>query len=938
LSHKRCFTNTSPKDRKSIVGQDMWSCPNQHNKGGKMSAQVRINSCLWSVLVGLLFIFLLASSSLAANRVWTGEYDTIWSNPWNWVDDLRPTNGDTVVFNDLSTANLSTEVVWSSYSNLAINVTGTPAGAINIEGNEFGVCGAVQASGQNLTINNPLRCDCDTTFSSSNGQQLTINGRIDPDGYILNLGASSNGQLLLNGDIIGYPAYVRIEGTSGGEVHVYGSISGGVMYYDNSYVESPQTYSGYSYIMGGTLHANASLSSTGVVSVRNGSTYLLGAPNTIGSLIGYSGTTIDTNGYTLSVGATNNTSQHYGVIVGAGNLVKEGTGTFTLTGNNTYTGTTTVNGGKLKLSGTMACTSYDLAAGAWLELAGSNLLPDTSEVTLSDSSRLDMVNRTETIGSLTGTGSVRTISGTLTIATALNPGNGIGTISLGQFNLSTGALNIEIEGATAGTGYDQVVASSNITLGGTLNISSTYSPPLGTVLTIINNTSSYAISGTFAGLSEGATVNVGNSACTISYVGGNGNDVTLSSLGSIASTPNSGSRLSTDSSPSPAGSADGPVISWPEVEGASSYHIYRANCPTCPKEEIGVVQGSSFTDENAITGQVYYYFVRAETGASLSDYSEGAPAWRYEQNPGRAGDFNGDGITDLLWLDPATGQLSIWYMKNGSVQSVSEPIDGLDSSKWLLLNTGDFNADGTSDLMWWNPENGNSEIWLMTAGGSSPSHVNAGHITGNATLSYTGDLNGDGRADIVWRDYATGQVTIWLMGASGTPNLYGPPTLEEGMSSDDRPAGIGSLDWTLRGIYDMNGDGKADVVWQNALDNRVLVWNMDGTNVVGHSLYQGSEESDLRIAGLGDLNGDGRGDILWRNDESGQVKAWLMTGGDPAYEQGDLAIGEQSSLWQVKAMGDFYMPGTDDVYLRQDESGQARIVSLSKGEFSPKAK
>ena len=44
---------------------------------------------------------------------------------------------------------------------------------------------------------------------------------------------------------------------------------------------------------------------------------------------------------------------------------------------------------------------------------------------------------------------------------------------------------------------------------------------------ILDKTSAGAITGTFNGLSEGATLTVGMVSMTISYVGGNGNDVTL---------------------------------------------------------------------------------------------------------------------------------------------------------------------------------------------------------------------------------------------------------------------------------------------------------------------------------------------------------------------------------------------------------------------------
>jgi fibronectin-binding autotransporter adhesin len=69
---------------------------------------------------------------------------------------------------------------------------------------------------------------------------------------------------------------------------------------------------------------------------------------------------IEDNGYieygdppTLTVGFNNRSTTFGGVISGQGNLIKVGTGTWTLTGNNTFTGTTTVNEGTLLVNGTL---------------------------------------------------------------------------------------------------------------------------------------------------------------------------------------------------------------------------------------------------------------------------------------------------------------------------------------------------------------------------------------------------------------------------------------------------------------------------------------------------------------------------------------------------------------------------------------------------------
>ena len=72
---------------------------------------------------------------------------------------------------------------------------------------------------------------------------------------------------------------------------------------------------------------------------------------TIGSLAGgspgYGTVSLSAN---LTTGANNSTTQFDGLIAGAGGLIKSGTGKFTLTAANTYTGGTSVTGGTLSIS------------------------------------------------------------------------------------------------------------------------------------------------------------------------------------------------------------------------------------------------------------------------------------------------------------------------------------------------------------------------------------------------------------------------------------------------------------------------------------------------------------------------------------------------------------------------------------------------------------
>lgn len=102
-----------------------------------------------------------------------------------------------------------------------------------------------------------------------------------------------------------------------------------------------------------------------------------------------------------------------------------------------------------------------------------------------------------------------------------------------DFIQSAGVLEIDILGAgglDATNGHDRLVVSGDVTLGGTLQIVGDYVAAPGETFTIIQNNGPNVITGTFSGLAEGAAFNAGSSAYTISYTGGNGNEVVLTAI------------------------------------------------------------------------------------------------------------------------------------------------------------------------------------------------------------------------------------------------------------------------------------------------------------------------------------------------------------------------------------------------------------------------
>jgi autotransporter-associated beta strand protein len=75
---------------------------------------------------------------------------------------------------------------------------------------------------------------------------------------------------------------------------------------------------------------------------------LNGNDQVIGSLTGVSGAQVLTGGGMLTTGGDNTSTEFDGTITGSGGIVKAGTGAFTVTGANVYSGATIVKAGSLK--------------------------------------------------------------------------------------------------------------------------------------------------------------------------------------------------------------------------------------------------------------------------------------------------------------------------------------------------------------------------------------------------------------------------------------------------------------------------------------------------------------------------------------------------------------------------------------------------------------
>ena len=159
---------------------------------------------------------------------------------------------------------------------------------------------------------------------------------------------------------------------------------------------------------------------------------ILTAPTrTIGSLTSADPTTqVTLGGATLTTGNDNTNTLFAGTISGLGNLAKIGSGQFTLTGANSYSGTTAISGGTLQIGN----------GGSGAAIANTVAVVDNSVLAFSSADTFSFAAPISGAGRLNKTGAGRL---TLTGANSYTGGNAVsgGTLQLGMRHaLGSGGL------------------------------------------------------------------------------------------------------------------------------------------------------------------------------------------------------------------------------------------------------------------------------------------------------------------------------------------------------------------------------------------------------------------------------------------------------------------------------------------------------------------
>ena len=322
--------------------------------------------------------------------------------------------------------------------------------------------------------------------------------------------------------------------------------------------------------------------------------------------------------------------------------------------------------------------------------------------------------------------------------------------------------------------------------------------------------------------------------------------------------------------------------------------------------------------------------------AAVLATGESVGGWHYGARNTFAGtgDFNGDGLADLILM--STWGIGILTYDGSSWQPLLVSPNGSWFGYWhfssldnAIQGIGDFNGDGKDDLLM-------TSTWgigLLTLQGATLTHITmapngtrfGGWLYDSVlnTIAGVGDIDGNGTDDIViTSDWGIGLLTCDHTGLT-TLMLAPNGTRFGGWLYDAKQN-------TIERLGDFNGDGTADLLITSAWGIGLLTLQgatlthitlaPNGTRFGGW-LYDSALNT---IAGVGDIDGNGTDDIVITSD-------WgigLLTFDQTALTTLVLAPnGASLGGWSYHAastsiilLGDVDADGRDDLVLRNEET------------------
>ena len=224
-------------------------------------------------------------------------------------------------------------------------------------------------------------------------------------------------------------------------------------------------------------------------------------------------------------------------------------------------------------------------------------------------------------------------------------------------------------------------------------------------------------------------------------------------------------------------------------------------------------------------------------------------------------DFTGDGYCDIMFRSKlADTEYAVGFYdmaEGGTFKTMGWGV----TAEWDLAQVGDFNGNGVADILWRNSDTGYHGLWLD--GTNQWVALPYSYLSPDQTIFGAGDVNGDG-CDEILIDSA-GTLGAWDVSGVIAGTSEAPAWSEFGVCL--------TSDWSVVGSADFDGNGIADIaVWNQDSGLVGAYMNCDATQWAG--IFPSASPTEWAIPGFGDYDGDGCDDVLVRNLETGALGCW----------------------------------------------------------------
>ncbi len=182
------------------------------------------------------------------------------------------------------------------------------------------------------------------------------------------------------------------------------------------------------------------------------------------------------------------------------------------------------------------------------------------------------------------------------------------------------------------------------------------------------------------------------------------------------------------------------------------------------------------------------------------------------------GQFNGSSTTtDMMLRDSDSGSFVLYNNINNNAVTGANAIGavGLD---WQVQGFGDFNGDGTDDMLLRNAGTGMFEDYDIKNGQLVAAHA-MGAVGNDWQFVGVNDLNGDGTDDMMLRNTTTGMFELYTI-------------RNDGVAAASSIGAVG-LDWQVTGFGACNGADSTDMVLRNQSSGAFEVYDIAGGQLTG---------------------------------------------------------------------------------------------------------